>query len=149
LSGHPLRLRLRASPVLTLVTVAVHALAAAVLWFLVPGIPGILTASLIGALAFVVARQRTLLWSAGAPATLELKRDGLLALHLRGGGRLEAVASERRYVSRWLVVLSMRLPRAHRTILVVRDMLSAAEFRHLRLWALWQALPATGRGTPP
>lgn len=52
--------------------------------------------------------------------------------------------AERRYVSRWLVVIELIAPApSGRTILVARDMLPASEFRHLRLWALWRALPQT------
>lgn len=144
MSGQPLRLRLRASMVLTLLTIGMHALSAAVLWSVLPRVPGIAIVFLVAILAVVAVWQRTLLMAATSPVGLELKTDGSVLVHSRGGGALEGIPAERRYVSRWLVVLELAFaPFAHRTILIARDMLPAEEFRHLRLWALWRALPAT------
>ena len=42
-----------------------------------------------------------------------------------------------RYVSRYLVIVAQ----GNATLLVTRDRLPAAEFRLLRLWALWGRLP--------
>jgi hypothetical protein len=43
-----------------------------------------------------------------------------------------------------MVTLPVSIP-LRRTILVTRDMLGVAEFRHLRLWALWKKLPVAGK----
>jgi hypothetical protein len=78
-----------------------------------------------------------------------MSRDAGLTLHLQNGGELRGHASPRRYVSRWLVVVRLGRPGAtQRTILVARDMLAAGEFRHLRLWALWGAVPDSGGAGP-
>ena len=147
MSGQPLRLQLRASPVLTLLTIAIHGLAMAILWAVLTPVPGICAVAVLSALGIIALRERTLLRAATAPSVLELKGDGSLSIRLRGGSEIGGIPAERRYVSRWLVALELVLPpRAHRTILVARDMLPAAEFRHLRLWALWSALPAARQG---
>jgi hypothetical protein len=143
LSGQPLRLELRASPALTVLTLAVHGLAMAILWSTLALLPGVCAVALLAVLAVIALRERTLLRAANAPSVLELKGDGSLSIRLRGGREIGGVPAPRRYVSRWLVVFDLVLPpRAHRTILVARDMLAPGEFRHLRLWALWSALPA-------
>jgi len=142
-----LRLTLRASPALTVLTLAIHALAMAAVWTALAPIPGICAVALLAGLAVIALRERTLLRAANAPSVLELKGDGSLSIRLRGGREICGVPAPRRYVSRWLVAFDLALPaRAHRTILVARDMLPAGEFRHLRLWALWSALPAACPG---
>ncbi len=146
MSGLPLRLELRASPVLTLLTAAIHGVAAATLWFVLPPPAGICAAILLVILGTLALRDRALLWGPAAPVVLELKRDGSLMVRLRGGREIGGQPAARRYVSRWLVVLDLvRAPRVNRTILIARDMLPAGEFRHLRLWALWNALPGVRR----
>ena len=143
MSGQPLRLELRASPVLTLLTLAIHGLAMAALWSVLAPAPGICALAVLSALAVIALRERTLLKAASAPCVLELKGDGSLSIRLRSGREIGGKPAPRRYVTRWLVVFDLTLPsRAHRTILVARDMLPAGQFRHLRLWALWNALPA-------
>lgn len=143
MSGQPLRLKLRASPALTLLTLAIHGLAMAALWSALAPVPGICAIAVLAALAVIALRERTLLRAASAPSVLELKGDGSLSIRLRGGSEIGGIPAPRRYVTRWLVVFDLALPaRAHRTILVARDMLPAGEFRRLRLWALWSALPA-------
>jgi hypothetical protein len=142
LSGQPLHLHLRASPVLTVLTSGMHGAAAAVLWFILPPLAGAAAVLLVLLLGALSVSQRTLLWAGDAPAVLALGRDGSLVVQLRGGGKWKGTPAERRYVTRWLVVLELARPRlASRTLLVARDMLASEEFRHLRLWALWRALP--------
>lgn len=138
-----LRLELRASPALTLLTLTVHAAAAATVLVWLPWIEGLCAASLLVALGALAIRQRTLLWTARAAAGLGLGREGSLLLRLRSGHEFSAVPAGRRYVSRWLVVLDLDTKSdGRRTLLVARDMLGADEFRLLRLWALWNTLPA-------
>ena len=139
-----MRLELRASVALTLLTAATHAAAAAVLWGFLPSPGGAGSAILVSVLGALAIRDRTLLWGKEAPACLELRRDGAVLVGLRNGTEFEGQVVARRYVSRWVVVLGLASARwGQRTILVARDMLAAGEFRHLRLWALWNALPAT------
>ena len=135
-------LQLRASPVLTLLTAAVHVSAAAILVAFLPPLAGTGAAVLICLLGIIGMRQKTLLLASSAPAALELKSNGRLGLRLRDGDLFDADPAERRFVNRWLVVLQLALPSpANRSLLVARDMLPAADFRLLRLWALWKALP--------
>jgi hypothetical protein len=119
-----------------------HGAAAAILWSVLPPIAGAAAASLTLLLGALAVARRTLLWARGAPAILDLGRDGGLIVRFRDGQEWSGTAAERRYVTRWLVVLELvRAPLAGRTIVVARDMLAPAEFRHLRLWTLWRALP--------
>jgi hypothetical protein len=142
LSGRQLLLQLRASPVLTLLTAAVHVAAAVILVAMLPSPAGGCAAVLVCVLGFIGMRQKTLLIGRLAPAALELKSNGRLCLRLKGGGEIDAEPAERRFVNRWLVVLQLASrSRENRSLLVARDMLPAADFRLLRLWALWKALP--------
>ena len=138
----PLQLTLRASPILTLLTAALHCAAAAVLIAGLPSPAGIIAAILLIVLGTLAVRERTLLTAARAPASLVISRGGGISLALRDGQEFNGQVCARRYVSRWLVVLAIEAPsRGRRTILIARDMLAAGEFRRLKLWALWNALP--------
>jgi hypothetical protein len=125
-----------------MLTVGIHVLAAAVLGWVLPRWPGLAAATLVIVLGTFAVRRATLLQDSASPSELLLKRDGELSLRLRDGSEIDCVPAERRYVNRWLVVLELaRVPVTHRTILVAGDMLAPSEFRQLRLWALWRALP--------
>jgi hypothetical protein len=138
-----LRVDLRASPALTLLTAAVHLAAGIILWAALPPPAGACAAGLVILLSVVAIRNHTLLSGSSSLVALELRRNGVVLAVRRGGGEIESQVAARRYVSRWLVVLTMdQAPRGHRTLLIARDMLPAGDFRLLRLWALWDALPA-------
>lgn len=138
-----MRLDLRASPLLTLLAAAIHSAAAAIFWFFLPFPAGAMVAALVFVLGALAIWQRTLLRGATAMASLELKGESRLVARLRNRTEFGGQVSARRYVSRWLVVLDLaQAPWGRRTIFVARDMLPAGQFRHLRLWALWDALPA-------
>ena len=138
-----MRLDLRASPLLTLLAAAVHAAAAAVFWSFLPPPAGSLAAVLVLVLAVFSIRRQTLLLGKTSPVFLQLGKKGRLHAGLRDRTGIDCQVSARRYVSRWLVVLALpEAPWGQRTILVARDMLPAGQFRYLRLWALWDALPA-------
>lgn len=134
-----LRLELKPSPALAAVILAAHGAAAVSAFACIPGAPGSLLACALLALGAAAAWGRALL---RAPASIRaLEIDGSkLALELRGGRAIQALAAERRYVCRWLVAIPCRA--AARTILVTADMLDAESFRLLRVWALWAKLPA-------
>ena len=70
-----------------------------------------------------------------------------MLLVLKDGRRVAAELGERRHVSRFMVALPLR-GALRRTVLVTADMLSAAEFRRLRLWALWGKLPVAAAQLP-
>ncbi len=144
----PRRLELRASSVLTFLTIAVHAAAAMTVLALLPLLPGLCAAGLLAFLGLMAVRERTLISAPRAPAVLHLGYDGSLRVRLRCGQEETPPIAARRYVSRWLVVLGLEKPVGGcRTILVARDMLAAEDFRQLRLWALWNTLPAVRAAT--
>ena len=135
-----LRLALSPSSRLAAVIVALHGAAGAAAALVVPGPAGAALAAALLALGLAAAWGRALLGSARSVRALEIGGEELL-LELAGGARIAARPAARRYVSRLAVVLPLRRP-ARRTILVTADMLDAAEFRQLRIWALWAKLPA-------
>lgn len=149
MSGHPLRVELRASPVLTLLTITACASAAGVLFWVLPLPAGAACGLLLAWAGFRAVKEQALLNSGNSPHVLELGQDAEVTLRLRCGTQLRGHATERRYVSRWLVVLTLAGPGVmQRTILVARDMLAAGKFRHLRLWALWGCVPESARASP-
>ena len=134
-----LRLELKPSFPLAAAIFAAHAAAAVSAFACIPGAPGGLLACALLALGAAAAWSRALLRSAASVRALEIDGSNL-ALELRSGRAIHALAAERRYVSRWLVAVPLRGPA--RTILVTADMLDAESFRLLRVWALWAKLPA-------
>ena len=135
-----LRLVLSPSPVFAAVIVVLHAAAGVSAFLALGGLAGAALGAMLVALGLAAAWSRALLRSARSVRALEIGAEELL-LELAGGARIAAQPAARRYVSRLAVVLPLRRP-ARRTILVTADMLGAAEFRQLRIWALWAKLPA-------
>jgi hypothetical protein len=133
-----LRLAFAPSPLLALAIVALHAAAAACSVAVLPSLAGVALAAAFLALGFAAAWSRALLRSRLSVRALEISGPAL-TLEFNGGERIAAQIAERRYVSRLAVTLPLRQPR--RTLLVTADMLPAAEFRRLRIWALWGRLP--------
>ncbi len=148
MSRSGLRLDLRGSPVLAGLVVATHGLAAAVLIALLPLSQGTLGAFLLLVLAAFVVRSKALLIAPGSPRALLPGPDAAMAIDLRSGEEVSGAVLERRFVSRWLVILDLASPGGRRTILVARDMLDPEAFRRLRLWALWGTIPAGGVKIP-
>jgi len=144
----PLRLELRASRLLAGALLLVHALAAACIALVLPGVWGAALAALVAALGVATVWDRALLRAARSARFLELAADGLAAVGLADGSRLEGTVAARRNVSRWWVTLPLQGP-AGRTLLVARDMLSAGDFRRLRIWALWGRVPGVAAAQPP
>jgi hypothetical protein len=136
-----LRLELRASPALAGVLALVHGAGAACLVAVVPGHAGTALAFLLLALGGVAARDRALLRAHGSVRALELEGDGVATLELADGRRLPARVGRRRHIGPWWVALPLAGV-SRRNLIVMRDMLPPAEFRCLRLWALWGRVPA-------
>ncbi len=111
-----------------------------------PGIAAALLALALFLLGLAAAWSRALLRSRSSVHSLEITGPAL-TLELTGGDRISAQVAERRYVSRLAVTLPLRRPR--RTLLVTADMLPAAEFRRLRIWALWGRLPGVAAAQLP
>lgn len=68
---------------------------------------------------------------------LAIGREGRLTLELDDGSRAEGRAGDRRYVSRFWVILPWNGPDGPGQLVLTRDMFSEDAFRKLRLWALW------------
>ena len=138
------RFELSPSPALAVAILAAHAAAGVALYLVVPGWPGVLLALALLALGAAAAWGRALLRSAASVRAIEIGGPSPV-FHLANGESLAAPVAARRYVTRHVVVL----PSTSRTLLVTRDMLGAAEFRRLRLWALWNRLPSERRNVAP
>jgi hypothetical protein len=123
-----------------------HAAAAACVLAVLPGIAAALLALALFLLGLAAAWSRALLRSRNSVRALEISGPGL-TLELGSGDRVAAQVAERRYVSRLAVTLPLQRPR--RTLLVTADMLPAADFRRLRIWALWGKLPGVAAAQLP
>jgi hypothetical protein len=129
------RLPLLPSRYLAAAILGAHVVAAGCVRLALPGGGGIALAAVLLAVGLALARSRALLAAPASPRALVLGER--LGVELASG---QTLIGERRpggHVSRFLVTL----PVGNRTLLITRDMLSAPEFRHLRLWALWGRLP--------
>lgn len=119
--------------------VCAHGAAAACAWLVLPGVAGALLAGALFALGLAAAWSRALLASQASVRTLEI--DGpRVVLGLASGEVFPAEIGERRFVSSFMVSLPVRRP-VRRTLVVTAGMLRRAEFRRLRVWALWGKLP--------
>jgi hypothetical protein len=117
-----------------------HAVAGACVLVVVPGVAGVALGASVLALGAASARLRALLRAPSSVRAMEL-HGNLATVEFADGRRIAAPVTERRYVSRLAVSVSLKAP-LRRTVLVSRDMLSADLFRLLRIWALWGKLPA-------
>ena len=148
MTGKPLlRLELRASRILAGALLLVHALAAACIALVLPGVWGAALAALVAALGVATAWDRALLRSARSVRFVELYADGLAVLGLADGSCLEGSVAARRNVSPWWVSLPLER-RTRSTLLVARDMLAAGDFRRLRIWTLWGRVPGVAAPQP-
>jgi len=134
------RFELRPSRALAAAIVASHAAAAAAAYMVLPGVMGAALAAALFALGVATAWSRALLRSSGAVRAMEIGGPQPV-FQLANGESFAAEVAARRYVTRYLVALPLGGPLS-RTLLVTADMLGAQEFRRLRIWALWNRLPA-------
>ena len=119
--------------------VAAHLAAALAAYSVLPSLAGALLAIALAALGAAAAWGRALLKAASSVRAFELGGAEPL-FELADGTKVAARIAARRYVSRYIVALPLERPLS-RTLLITADMLGAAEFRRLRLWALWNRLP--------
>jgi hypothetical protein len=133
------RLQLRPSPALAAAIVSAHAAAGGAVVFLMRDAAGALLGLALLALGLASAWRRALLRGRAAVHTLVLAGEEVRA-ELGSGRVVQARAGRRRFVSRLFVALPLAAP-LPRTLLVSADMLAPAEFRRLRIWALWGRLP--------
>jgi len=139
-----LHLRLRASRALAVVLALVHGTGAICLLIVAPGVAGAALALLLVGLGAAAARDRALLRARGSVRGLALAGDAVATLELADGRRAMVHVGRRRHVGPWWVSLPVE-GFGRRNLVVVCDMLPAAEFRALRLWALWGRVPAAVR----
>ena len=135
-----LRLQLSPSRPLAALIVLAHAAAAAAVYVLITGPLGVAAAIAFIALGAAAAWSRALLAAANSVRAIELGAAEPV-FELTDGRRVAVPVAARRYVTRYLVALPLA-GELGRTLLVSADMLGREEFRRLRLWALWNRLPA-------
>jgi hypothetical protein len=136
------RFELAPSPALAAAIATAHALAALAAWSALPTIAGGALALALLGLGAASAWSRALLRAPRSLKAIEITGERA-AVELANGERLEPRAG-RRYVTRYLVALPLgNIPA--RTMLVTAGMLPAAQFRRLRIWALWNRVPPDGR----
>ena len=141
-----LRLELRGSRVLAGALLLVHAAGAACVLAALPGFGGGALALLLVVLGGAAAWDRALLRARGSVRAVELGAEGEAILERADGGRDLRRLSDRRHVGPWWVTLPYA-DAPGRGLLITRDMLEAADFRRLRLWALWGRLPGAAKIT--
>jgi hypothetical protein len=146
LSG-AVRFQLKPSPALEIAIVAGHIAAAAAVYMALPRAAGVALALALLALGAAAAWSRALLRSRSSVRAIEVGGPQA-TFELASGERLSAIVATRRYVTRHVVALPLR-GGLGRTLLVTGDMLSAEEFRRLRIWALWNRLPAARPAVAP
>jgi len=135
-----LRLELRPSPALAALIIVAHGAAASAAYAAAPGAMTALLAAMLLVLGIAAAWSRALLGNPGSIRAIEIGAEQPI-VELAGGERFTAEVAPRHYVSRFLVILPLVSP-YRRTLLVTGDMLEAGEFRRLRIWTLWNRLPA-------
>jgi hypothetical protein len=142
------RFELAGSPRLAAAVLCAHAAAAACVALVLPNAAGALLGAALSLLGAATAWSRGLLRGADAPRAIEIEGPAQATLETAHGARHTVELSARRYVGRHLVALGVRRP-GRRTILITSDMLDAAAFRALRLWALWGRLPGVAGAQLP
>lgn len=145
--GEILRLDLRPSRRLAWLIAGLHALAGGSVFVAIPGIAGAALAGLLAALGAAAAWDRAMLRGRRSPRSLFFWAGGRLEVELADGTRSPAGTGPRT-VSRLVVSLPLECP-ARRSVLVAQDMLNPADFRRLRLWALWGRLPGVASAQLP
>jgi hypothetical protein len=140
------RLELARSWWLAATILMLHGAAAASILTFLQGWAGTALSAALLALGVAAAWARALHRSPASVRAIEL--SGIeMTLELKDGRRCAVELGPSRHVSRFLVTLPVRRP-MRRTVLVTGDMLSAEEFRQLRLWALWGKLPVAAKQLP-
>jgi hypothetical protein len=115
---------------------AVHCAAAVCLALVLPAAAGAIAGALVLLLGAMATLERALLRGSRTVRAVELRDGDAAVFILADGRRMTGTLAARRNVSRWWVTLPLR-GAGRRTLVVARDMLSAEDFRRLRLWALW------------
>jgi hypothetical protein len=135
-----LRFTLSPSRRLAGIVLVVHAAAALSAAIALPRPFGSLLAVLLLGLGAMSAWERALLRSARSIRAIEVFETGDAVLERADGVRQQWQVARRRHVSRYGVSIAPRRGAAI-PIFIASDMLDAAAFRALRVWALWDRLP--------
>ncbi|WP_300319256.1 protein YgfX [Accumulibacter sp.] len=138
----PIDIELRRSRRLLLLIVALHLVAAACLLVLPwPPAPRYLLLSLVAVSAWQALRPSRI-------AGLRLLASGELICVLASGERVSAIVRTDTVVFSQLVVLRVRVSETGRgdSLALLPDALSAEQFRMLRLWLRWRAIPGEPGG---
>jgi toxin CptA len=136
-----LRISLKPSRILALLLLLAHALSLAVLWPL--ALPLWLRAAggaAVLASAIFYIRRDALLAARGSVVALTLHTDGGAAIERRDGVRREAQLVDEHFVSARVAIARYRLDgeRRRRSVTVLPDMISNADFRALRVHLKWR-----------
>ena len=142
-----LRLELRGSRVLAGALLLAHAAGAACVLAVLPGVGGGALALVLVILGGAAAWERGLLRARHSVRAVELGPEGQAVLERADGQRRPRRLSVRRHVGPWWVALPYA-DAPGRGLLVTQDMLGAADFRRLRLWALWGRVPRAAKIGP-
>jgi len=146
-SARSVRLALSPSPRLAAVIMLLHGSAGICFLTVLTGWSGIGSALLLCVLGAAAAWDRALLRGRRSPRAIEIHPSGEAICHFADGEFCE-IAPRPGGVTRLWVPLRLRSAR-RRTLLVADGMLTAGNFRLLRLWALWGKLPAVARRQLP
>jgi len=136
----PLRLELKASPVLAAVIVLLHTAAAWSFLTVLTGWPGSVLAALAVLLGAATVWDRALLRSPRSPRAVEIHPGGTAKCLFANGDSRVLQRHGGSTVTRYWVACGLPAP-GRRTLFVAADMLAPAALRILRLWVLWGKLP--------
>jgi hypothetical protein len=133
------RLEITPSKAFAAVILCLHLAAAACAALVVPGAAGAALGILLLALGAASAWQHALLRGARSQQAFEILASGEGRVILKNCELVPARPVGGIGISRYWVAL--RTGAGYRDLLVTRNMLSAGDFRLLRLWARWGRLP--------
>jgi hypothetical protein len=140
-SAQPVRLALSPSRPFACLIFLLHCSAALCILTISTDWAGAAAALLLVALGTAAAWDRALLLSEDSPAAIEVRPGGEAVCILANGATVPVAALGGNGVARAWVALRLA-SRRRGSLLVAAGMLSRADFRLLRLWALWGRLPS-------
>ncbi len=138
------KIRINPSPRLAVVLCIVHVAAGTAIWLApVPRwLQAALTVALAASLVWALSRKAAL-HAAEAIVAVEVTDDGAMSFQTRTGAWHECELLGSSYVSPRLTILNLKPQGARRTrhVVLVPDNVDAGDFRRLRTWLRWAALP--------
>jgi len=132
-----LRIDLRPSRLLSLVSVFAHGLAVYSAWISLAGLPRVIAAMAV-LVSLAVTLARALLRTPGSAVSLELAEDGQASWRDRGGAWHEGTLGTSHFVSSLLVVVELKpRHRGVKRLILLADSASRDELRRLRVRLRW------------